>query len=170
VIVPVTGLPGVIDRWRERTCIFKPSAGVPPHVTLVFPFMPAVQVTDSLITELSDLFRHFVRFTSELGELRRFSATLYLAPEPSEPFVALSEALADRYPTCEPHVHAFGPVVPHLTVAEGSKTVMDAAENEIKPLLPIRASCESTALLVETRARPTAWSAKAQLPLKTGSS
>jgi hypothetical protein len=45
-----------------------------------------------------------------------------------------------------------------------------AAESEIESLLLIRASCESTALLVETGARPTAWSANAPLPLKAGNS
>jgi hypothetical protein len=113
LIVPVGGLPEVIDRWRERTCVFKPSAGVPPHITLVFPFVSAGQVTDSFISGLSDLFRECVCFAFDLGELRRFPATLYLAPEPSEPFAALSEVLADHYPECEPHVHAFGEVVPH---------------------------------------------------------
>jgi 2'-5' RNA ligase len=167
LIVPVTGLPDVIDRWRERTCEFKPSSGVPPHITLVFPFVSAVQVTDSLMTELSDFFRPSVQFKFDLGELRRFPATLYLAPEPAEPFVALSEALADRYPACEPHVHAFGEVVPHLSVAEGSTTIMEAAESEIRPLLPIQASCEAIMLLVETSARPTTWSVKAHLHLKS---
>jgi len=166
LIVPVGGLPEVIDRWRERTCVFKPSAGVPPHITLVFPFVCAWQVTDSFISGLSDLFRECACFAFDLAELRRFPATLYLAPEPSEPFAALSEVLADHYPECEPHVHAFGKVVPHLTVAEGSAEIMDAAENEITPLLPMRASCESAALLVETRARPTCWSAQVRLPLK----
>jgi 2'-5' RNA ligase superfamily len=113
------------------------------------------------------LFRQSVCFTFVLGELRRFPATLYLAPEPSEPFAAMSEALADRYPDCEPHVHAFGEVVPHLTVAEGSAELMDEAESEIQPVLPIRASCESALLLVETDERPTHWSAMARFALTT---
>jgi 2'-5' RNA ligase len=169
LIVSVAGLPDVIDRWRERTCAFKPSAGVPPHITLVFPFVPAAQATDSLVSELSELVRECACFTFDLGELRRFSTTLYLAPEPSEPFVALSEALADRYPDCAPQVHAFGEVVPHLTVAEGSAELMEAASNEIQPLLPIRTSCESATLLVEASAHPTHWSARASLPLRRAS-
>jgi 2'-5' RNA ligase len=166
VIVAVPALPDVIDLWRERTCVFKPSAGVPPHITLVFPFVPAARVNDSFISALSGLFRECVPFSFAFTELRRFPATLYLAPEPSEPFVALSEALADRYPDCEPHVHAFGQVVPHLTVAEGSAEVMEAAESEIEPLLPVHASCESAVLLVETHTTPTHWSNRVQLPLK----
>jgi 2'-5' RNA ligase len=169
LIVPVSGLPDVIDLWRERTCAFKPSAGVPPHITLVFPFVAAAHVTDSFLSELSDLLRRRVRFTFDLRELRRFPTTLYLAPEPSEPFAALSEVIADRYPECDPHVHAFGEVVPHLTVAEGSAEVLEVAENEIRPLLPIRASCESAVLLVETRAHPTQWSVRLRLPLSVGS-
>ncbi len=46
---------------------------------------------------------------------------------------------------------------------------MEAAENEIKPLLPIRTSCESAVLLVETSARPTHWSIRENLPLKSAS-
>ena len=166
MVVPVPALPDVIDLWRERTCIFKPSAGVPPHITLAFPFVPVARVTDSLIAELSDLFREERDpFTFTFRELRRFPTTLYLAPDPPEPFESLSEALADHYPECEPNVHAFGEVVPHLTVAEGGAAVMDAAESEIEPLLPIHASCESAALLVETHASPTHWSTRVRLPL-----
>ena len=39
------------DGWRERTCGSKPSHGVPPHVTLLFPFAPA-PVEDALVTEI----------------------------------------------------------------------------------------------------------------------
>jgi 2'-5' RNA ligase len=167
LIVPVARLPDVVDLWRERTCAFKPSAGVPAHITLVSPFVSAVEATDSLLPGLYELFRQAVSFTFVLGELHRFPAVLYLAHEPSEPFTALSEALADRYPACEPIVHAFDEVVPHLTVAEGTTELMDEAENAIKPLLPFRASCESVLLLVETNARPTHWSVMARLALES---
>ncbi len=34
----------IVDGWRERTCLDRPSIGIPPHVTLVFPFVPAEEV------------------------------------------------------------------------------------------------------------------------------
>ena len=41
VIIPVPEAADAVDRWREETCNDKPSIGVPAHITLIFPFVPA---------------------------------------------------------------------------------------------------------------------------------
>jgi 2'-5' RNA ligase len=165
VIVPVGGLPPPVDLWRERTCVFKPSDGVPAHITLVFPFATADEVDDALIAALRDVVGRFAAFTFALDGMSRFPAALYFTPDPGGRFVELIEALAERFPDCEPAVHAFDAVVPHLTVAEGDTAVMDAAEAELAPLLPLSAVCESAVLLVEG---PERWSVEAHLPLARG--
>jgi 2'-5' RNA ligase len=159
VIVPVVGLPLLVDSWRERTCEFKPSAGVPAHITLVFPFVP---IDEPLLADLREVVVRFPAFSFRLTQMRRFPSVLYLAPEPAERFVELIEAIARGFPACEPAVHAFDAVVPHLTVAEGDAAVLDTVERELGPLLPISAACDAAVLLVEG---PGCWSVEAHLPL-----
>jgi 2'-5' RNA ligase len=85
VTVPEAGRS--IEQWREPTCSDKPSIGISAHVTLLFPFVPAPEIDDRLIAELSALFREFESFDFELREARRWPEMSYLAPEPPEPFV-----------------------------------------------------------------------------------
>lgn len=76
VIVPVREAAPVVDRWRELTCNAKPSLGVPPHITLLFPFAP---ITQDVISDLHDLFAPVKPFTIVLGKLERFPGDLTIA-------------------------------------------------------------------------------------------
>ena len=49
-----------VDGWRERTCADRPSAGVPPHVTILFPFVPAAELGAGTIDRLHRLFGRFL--------------------------------------------------------------------------------------------------------------
>ena len=86
-----------VDTWRERTSYAKPSNGVPAHVTVLYPFVPAANVDEALLADLRALFAGLPSFAFELRECRHFPAVLYLAPDPPEPFVALTEAVVAAY-------------------------------------------------------------------------
>jgi hypothetical protein len=79
----------------------------------------------------------------------RFPAVLYLAPEPAEPFAALTEAVVSSYPEYPPYVGEFDTIVPHLTAAEGDPGVLDAAAAAIRQFLPLRARVLEVTLLDE---------------------
>jgi 2'-5' RNA ligase len=141
VAVPEAGRS--IEQWRERTCSDKPAIGIPVHVTLLFPFVPAPDIHDGLIAELSSLFGGFESFFFELREARRWPQMSYLAPEPSEPLVDLTKAIVARYPDYPPYEDMFDSIVPPLTVAHGDTTLLDRAESDVLESLPIRvAVCE----------------------------
>src|SRR3989442_1054852 len=65
---------------------------------------------------LEELFAGFEPFDFALTEVRRWPGVLWLAPEPAEPFVALTSALAARYPEHPPYEGEHDVVIPHLTV------------------------------------------------------
>ncbi len=163
--MPVPGLPAVVDAWRERTCVFKPSAGVPAHVTLLFPFVPAEEIRPALIAELGEVCRRFEGFAFELRELRTFPGTLYLAPEPPDGFVELTGALAGRFPAYKPYRGVYAAVVPHLTFAEGEPELVEEARAAIEPTLPIAARCDEAVVLSELASRPGRWITRARVPL-----
>ena len=83
--------------FRDR---YDPSAaaGVPAHITLLYPFKSPDEVDQAVIDDLRHCFRRFASFRFALAPIRRFpDAVLYLAPAPDEPFRQLTLAIWDRY-------------------------------------------------------------------------
>jgi 2'-5' RNA ligase len=72
LIVAVPEAAAVVDTWRERTSYAKPSSGMPPHVTILAPFVPPATIDDLLIEDLRTLFGTFESFTFEVGATGRF--------------------------------------------------------------------------------------------------
>ncbi|HSJ95209.1 MAG TPA: 2'-5' RNA ligase family protein [Gaiellaceae bacterium] len=167
LIVPVPEAAPAVDPWRERTCADRPSAGVPAHVTVLFPFVPATEIDDRLIDDLRALFAEHRSFSFELREPRRFPGVLYLAPEPAEPFLELVHAAALRFPELPPYGGEIplASIVPHLTVAHGEPALLDEAEAEMRPLLPIRTAADEVVLLEELEPDWGRWEPRAALPL-----
>jgi 2'-5' RNA ligase len=167
LMVSVPEASGAVDAWRERTCADRPSSGVPAHVTILFPFVPAHEIDDALVDELRDLFAGFEPFSFELREPRRFPGVLYLAPEPSDVLLELIHAVAARYPGCPPYGGeiALDAVVPHLTVARGDAALLDEAEAEARRALPIATEARELLLLEEVEPDWGRWQGRAALPL-----
>ena len=165
LVVEVPEAAVAVDPWRERTSPAKPSNGVPAHVTILFPFVPVTEVDDGLVGELRELFAPVPAFRFELRECRHFPAVLYLAPEPPEPFVALTETVVAAYPGYPPYEGVFAEVVPHLTAAEGDHAVLARAEGEIRQSLPIAAEAREVVLLEEVDPELGRWRTHSRLPL-----
>ncbi len=165
LVVAVPEVSAVAEPWLERTASAKPSHGIPAHVTVLFPFVPATEIDDALLEGLNALFVRVQPFDFELTECRRFPAVLYLAPEPAGPFVAMTEAVVAAYPDFPPYEGVFDSIVPHLTVAEGLPTVLNRAEGEVRPRLPIGAEAHEVLLLEEVEPEPARWQVRARIPL-----
>ncbi|MDX6514929.1 MAG: hypothetical protein QOH73_595 [Gaiellaceae bacterium] len=165
--VAVPGIAPAIDGWRERTCDAKPSTGVPPHVTLLFPFAPAREVDDALLFAVDQLLGRFAPFGITLARTARFPGVLYLEPEPAEPLRTLTVALVERFPEYPPYEGVFGTdLVPHLTVAQGEDAVLDAAARDVEPALPFRAAVREALLFEETEPDYGAWQLRARFQLR----
>ena len=110
----------------------------------------------------------FRAFDFTLSEVRRFpDGVVYLAPEPTDPFVAITKALADRWPDHPPYGGAFDAVIPHLTVAQtnGSADVA-ALEAALNGGLPIPALADAV-WLMEGQPKDR-WAIRAVFPLPKG--
>jgi 2'-5' RNA ligase len=164
LVVEVPEAAVAVDTWRERTSPAKPSKGVPAHVTILFPFVPAAEL-DDVLDDLRALFARLPSFAFELRECRHFPGVLYLAPDPPDPFVALTEAVAAAYPAYPPYEGVFAEIVPHLTAAEGEHSVLARAEGEIRQLLPIPAEAREVVLLEEVDPELARWRTHSRLPL-----
>jgi 2'-5' RNA ligase len=150
LLVPFPEVAGVVEPWLEHSVGARPSHGIPPHVTLLFPFPPpdadVVAATRAVLAGAR-------AFDVEFRELRGFSApALYLAPEPEAPFVRATEELWRRFPDWPPYGGEFLPsIVPHLTVAWGAK--LDEAEKDVAPRLPLHGRAREAVLLTEVEPR-----------------
>jgi len=145
IVVPFEGLAPVVDDLRERTCASKPSHGMPPHVTLLYPAPGDVDAIGEVLVT-------FAAFDVVFARLDRFPGTVWLAPEPAEPFVRVTEALVRRFPEHRPYDGAFTEIVPHLTVAQSA---FDDAVSSVEPSLPLRLRVERAVLLEQ--AQPDRW-------------
>jgi 2'-5' RNA ligase len=165
LVVAVPEAPEAVAAWMERASCSKPSNGVPPHITVLTPFMPPEALDERVATELRELFARFAPFRFTLTRCARFPQALYVEPDPPEPFVALTRAIVARYPEYPPYEGAFDAVIPHLTVAEGPASVLDAAQTDVEPQLPVAARADEVVLLEEVEPDGARWRTRSRLPL-----
>ena len=94
-----------------------------PHITLLAPFrVRPLLGDDALHAEMREVFAGVPPFDFKLVEVRQFpDEHVYLAPEPDEPFRAMTFELSARFPDCPPYGGAFTDVIPHLTIDPGSE-------------------------------------------------
>lgn len=153
MLVPVLNAGPLVHELRMR---YDPSAraGVPPHVTLMFPFLPAHELTEGTTGELEALLSGTSRFHFSLSRVRDFpQGVVYLEPEPASPFIELSNKITESFGML-PFAGEFGDTpVPHLTLTTPeSGMTRQQVEAQIEPLLPIRLVAEKAWLLVGSNA------------------
>jgi hypothetical protein len=124
--------------------------GMTPHVTLLVPFVPAAALDPAVDAGLRAVFGSFAPFDYALTRVERFhGGILYLAPEPSRPFVELTDALWRAFPDYPPYEGIHDEVVPHATVAESDDgAFLSRITAELEPELPLPCRAE-TATIVE---------------------
>ena len=90
--------------------------GVPAHITILFPFLPADELDEAAPREL---FTRFPAFDFALDRVERFEdGHVWLHPDPSWRFADLTAAVWQRWPDRPPYEGAFDEVIPHLTVSD----------------------------------------------------
>jgi 2'-5' RNA ligase len=147
LIVGVPEAEPAVGAWRER---FDPAAaaGVPAHITVVYPFLDRGQVTDGVLAELAEILGGHRAFGVRLARARRFPGVLYLAPEPAGGLRALTGSVTRRWPEAPPYGGQFAEIVPHLTVADGQEAgVLDMIEADVARRLPVSTRVAAVSLI-----------------------
>jgi 2'-5' RNA ligase len=143
------------------------SWGVPAHVTVLYPFLPPGEVDDHVRTVIGQLTAAIPSFFLRFDKLGWFGdRVVWLAPDPPEPFRALTAGLVARFPRAQPYSGEFDEVVPHLTLGHDHPVeVLRAAAAEVGPRLPIRARVTTLRLIAGRREAGGSWSTLAEFPL-----
>jgi 2'-5' RNA ligase len=148
LIATVSEAEPVVGRWRSQSDPAA-AAGIPAHVTVMYPFLPRDRVDVAVRSDLAALFAQHQAFEVQFAEPRRFPGVLYLAPLPDAGLRALTTAVGRRWPELSPYGGQFADVVPHLTVAQSQEPqVLDRIEREVRGRLPVTARIAAVQLIV----------------------
>ena len=148
LVITVQEAEPLVSEWRAQYD-WSAQRGVPAHITLLYPFAPTEKVDEQLLGELSELFAPHPAFAFDLPRVARFPEVAWLAPEPPEPFKALTELIVARFPAYPPYEGEHEVVIPHLTVVEGDVELQDRVDAAISGRLPISARADHVAFLHE---------------------
>jgi 2'-5' RNA ligase len=164
LVVPMPELDAIVGAIRHEWDPVAP-LGVHAHVTVLFPFAPPSAIDDALVDRVDRVVTTRAPHPVTFSILTEFPGpVLYLAPEPAEPFRALTRALAAAFPEFPPYEGQFPDIVPHLTVAHGAHAPRAAIEAELAPRLPLTTTAERVELWVE--GEDDRWRTRARFPLR----
>jgi 2'-5' RNA ligase len=141
ILVPVPEAEALVGAWR---CLHDPfaNAGVPAHITLLVPWIPPAYLTPDHLRQLDKLLADERPFEYTLERVCWFGKrVLWLAPNPSNPFVELTERVAREFDT-PPWAGEFDEIVPHLTVGHATD---DAELSEVADALDVGLPIRCTA-------------------------
>lgn len=176
LVVPFPALDDLLGPHRRR---LDPSAalGIPPHVTIVYPFAPLDRLDPAALGWLGDLFAATPAFGCRFGRTRWFlDEVLWLDPDPSDEFCRLTLAVVDRFPQYPPYGGQFPGVTPHLTLGQRDRDQADPAtvardvqglrqaELVVADLLPVELPADRVWLMRGTQ-DPDGWEVVRDFPL-----
>jgi 2'-5' RNA ligase len=148
VIVPID-LPPELERLRNT---HDPMAalGVPPHVTLLFPFVPPDRLTPDIRSQLESLVALEPRFQARFSTIERRGGMVWLLPDDEGPFLRLTSALAERWSDHPPYGGKHPDLVAHLTLlASADDDALDRARASATSGVPFEMSVREVSLIVE---------------------
>ncbi|MER5485792.1 2'-5' RNA ligase family protein [Streptomyces sp. NPDC002812] len=165
LIVRIPEAEPVVRDWRERIDpAARAGAGVPAHVSVLYPFLPESLIDASVHAGIAAALSPHHAFDLRFERTGRFPGMLYLAPEPDAPLRRLTRAITDRWPDVEPYGGRYGDPAPHLTVAQRAREAdLDAAEADLEGRLPLAARVRTVDLVAYDG---TAWRERASFTLR----
>lgn len=167
VIVPVPAADAVVGLYRQELD-HSAAWGVPAHVTVLYPFLPPAWITSAVLGDLKAAVAEHDAFECVFSRVAWFGEdVLWLAPDPAEPFRALTHRVWRAFPECPPYGGEHPDVVPHLTIGSTRRADVAAlrkAAAEVEGALPIRAAVDR-ARLIAGNTRPDSWRTVAEFVL-----
>ena len=163
---PITALP----YWQQMAKV-----GVPPHVTLLYPWRAAPIDGDSLAT-LRAVAAQFTPFEMSMERVETFpKGVVYVTLEPDSALRSMIRALADVFPDTPPFGGEFAPrgPTPHCTLAkadgdvDGLERLRAELAERLDPVLPATITVDS--ICVEEEADSGMWSITTTIPLGSSS-
>jgi 2'-5' RNA ligase len=145
-----------LEALRARFDAKAVAAGIPLHVTLLFPFGLGEN-------GLGELFARWSPLRFSLTRVETFPDAVWLAPEPDAELRARILEVYARYPQYPPYGGEFPDPVPHATVGQ-PVDVAEAVRAAAEPLLPVELEVRAATLIEEVA--PDRWRAGESFPFE----
>ncbi len=127
-------------------------AGVPAHITLLYPFIPPVQLGQPDMSRLRRQIGEIEPFVTVLATANRFPGVVWLAPETTEPLFSLMHIVWTEYP---PHGGTIESkkIVPHLAVAHLGGAEALGLVATLEGALPITSRVDEVRIMTSQQGR-----------------
>ncbi len=165
-IIVAFRIPGSVEAIR-RDHVRVARLGVPPHVTILSPFVGAAELGPEVRRRLAGIAATVPAFDVRFGSVDRVPDALYLPPIPAGPFIRLASAVVEAFPG----LHPYGDpglraedVVPHLTIAIGDGNGFEELAARAGAALPMDG--RATALTVVAARDDGRWRTVWRIPLR----
>lgn len=141
--------------------------GVPAHVTVLFPFLPAGLIDEAVRGKLARLFAAVPRFRFTLDRTGWFGEeVVWLGPRDPAPFSELTELVFAAFPDYPPFGGQHEEVIAHLTVGHRQPLAdLRAAEAAVRPGLPVTGEATHVTLMTGPAAGNGLWTKAATFAL-----
>jgi 2'-5' RNA ligase len=172
LVVVVPEAEQLVRVFRARYHADSVARGIPPHVTVLFPFAPAREFGRERAAAVRALAGGATAFEARLTRVATFDdGHVWLEPAPRERFVRLIRAASAAFPCFPRYGGAHAAPVPHLTVGQaGSQRELSlveaAARQELGSGLPLEFRVEELTLLEELP--DGSWRPARRFPLANG--
>lgn len=159
LVVEVGEAEAAVEGWR-RAHDPSAAAGMPAHITVLYPFVPPELFDESVADKLAEVIGSMQPIGFDLPAVDEFPGAVWLRPEPDQPFRDVTRAVWAAFPDYPPYGGAYPDSQPHLTVAVVSDDANQATlgsriRSELESSLPIR--CRAAAVSVFTRVDGGRW-------------
>ncbi len=85
IIIPVPAAEPIVGRWR-RQLDPAAAAGVPAHITIIYPFLSEQDLDEDMLGDVRRLVARHPSFTVTFAGCDQFPDVLFLVPDPDGPF------------------------------------------------------------------------------------
>jgi 2'-5' RNA ligase len=136
----------IVGEWRAS---LDPAAaeGMPAHVTVLYPFIPAPQIDDHVLDDIRHMCQRHKPIVVKFSAVGEFPGVVWLDPGSNECARLLEDARV-TWPDQLPYGRSDLKVVPHLTITDGADANdAERAKASVRKQLPFMARIESLALM-----------------------
>ena len=153
------------DAVRRDFAAATVALGIPFHVTLLYPFAPREELTDTVLADVRSFFASRPPLEFALTQVAAWPRVVYAVPEPDAELRDCMQALFARFPAWPPYEGIHPDVVPHATLGEDvdAAHVKADVERRLEAHLPRQYRIEEGTLLEEFA--PDRWRERERFPL-----
>ena len=138
--------------------------GIPPHVTVLYPFVPAAELTPAVRSALAGIAADHRPFVATMGPPEIRDDMVWLVPRDQGPFLRLTASVHARWPEHPPYGGTHPDLIAHLLVIQtADRLEREAARAAAMRVCPFHAAV--TELEVLTEDDEGRWRLRWRLPL-----